>query len=128
MTSSSKPMRKVLAIAGALSVIAGSFTMIPASFAANETSSQSIPGGQNPADECRHITVSATQYQGLPGQYQLAYASATFHSLHFLLLGTSADSDRWCRRLEHLCSPELDLRLPIPDRGLYSPQCREAYR
>ena len=77
MTSSSKPMRKVLAIAGALSVIAGSFTMIPASFAANETSSQSIPGGQNPADECRHITVSATQYQGLPGQYQLAYASAT---------------------------------------------------
>ena len=77
MTSSPKPSRKLLAIAGALSVIAGSFATVPATFAANV--SASVPGGnsQNSAEECRHIAVSATQYQGLPGQYQLAYSAAT---------------------------------------------------
>ena len=77
MTSSPKPSRKLLAIAGALSVIAGSFAAVPATFAANV--SASVPGGnsQNSTEECRHIAVSATQYQGLPGQYQLAYSAAT---------------------------------------------------
>ena len=78
MTSSPKPSRKLLAIAGALSVVAGSFAAVPATFAANVSSS--VPGGnsQTSAEECRHIAVSATQYQGLPGQYQLAYSAATF--------------------------------------------------
>jgi len=77
MTSSPKPSRKLLAIAGALSVVAGSFAAVPATFAANV--SASVPGGnsQNSTEECRHIAVSATQYQGLPGQYQLAYSAAT---------------------------------------------------
>ena len=77
MTSSPKPSRKLLAIAGALSVVAGSFATVPATFAANV--SASVPGGnsQNSTEECRHIAVSATQYQGLPGQYQLAYSAAT---------------------------------------------------
>ena len=77
MTSSPKPSRKLLAIAGALSVVAGSFATHPATFAANV--SASIPGGnsQTATEECRHIAVSATQYQGLPGQYQLAYSAAT---------------------------------------------------
>ena len=77
MTSSPKPSRKLLAIAGALSVVAGSFATLPATFAANV--SASVPGGnsQASAEECRHIAVSATQYQGLPGQYQLAYSAAT---------------------------------------------------
>ena len=77
MTSSPKPSRKLLAIAGALSVVAGSFAAVPATFAANV--SASVPGGnsQTSAKECRHIAVSATQYQGLPGQYQLAYSAAT---------------------------------------------------
>ena len=77
MTSSPKPSRKLLAIAGVLSVVAGSFAAVPATFAANV--SASVPGGnsQNSAEECRHIAVSATQYQGLPGQYQLAYSAAT---------------------------------------------------
>ena len=77
MTSSPKPSRKLLAIAGALSVVAGSFAAVPAAFAANV--SASVPGGnsQNSTEECRHIAVSATQYQGLPGQYQLAYSAAT---------------------------------------------------
>ena len=77
MTSSPNPSRKLLAIAGALSVVAGSFAAVPATFAANV--SASVPGGnsQNSAEECRHIAVSATQYQGLPGQYQLAYSAAT---------------------------------------------------
>ena len=77
MTSSPKPSRKLLAIAGALSVVAGSFAAVPATFAANI--SASVPGGnsQNSTEECRHIAVSATQYQGLPGQYQLAYSAAT---------------------------------------------------
>ena len=77
MTSSPKPSRKLLAIAGALSVVAGSFAAVPATFAANV--SASVPGGnsQTSAEECRHIAVNATQYQGLPGQYQLAYSAAT---------------------------------------------------
>ena len=77
MTSSHKPSRKLLAIAGALSVVAGSFATVPATFAANV--SASVPGGNSQAstEECRHIAVSATQYQGLPGQYQLAYSAAT---------------------------------------------------
>ena len=77
MTSSHKPSRKLLAIAGALSVVAGSFATVPATFAANV--SASVPGGnsQTSTEECRHIAVSATQYQGLPGQYQLAYSAAT---------------------------------------------------
>ena len=77
MTSSPKPSRKLLAIAGALSVVAGSFATVPATFAANV--SASVPGGnsQSSTEECRHIAVSATQYQGLPGQYQLAYSAAT---------------------------------------------------
>lgn len=78
MTSSSKPSRKLLAVASALSVVAGSMTMIPASFAANGNSSlPAASSAQNSNDECRHFSVSATQYQGLPGQYQLAYAPAT---------------------------------------------------
>ena len=77
MTSSPKPSRKLLAIAGALSLVAGSFATVPATFAANV--SASVPGGNSQAstEECRHIAVSATQYQGLPGQYQLAYSAAT---------------------------------------------------
>ncbi|WP_314416469.1 LPXTG cell wall anchor domain-containing protein [Rothia mucilaginosa] len=77
MTSSPKPSHKLLAVASALSVIAGSFATVPATFAANV--SVSVPGGnsQNSTEECRHIAVSATQYQGLPGQYQLAYSVAT---------------------------------------------------
>ena len=77
MTSSPKPSHKLLAVASALSVIAGSFATVPATFAANV--SVSVPGGnsQNSTQECRHIAVSATQYQGLPGQYQLAYSAAT---------------------------------------------------
>ena len=77
MTSSPKPSRKLLAIAGALSVVAGSFAAVPATFAANV--SASVPGGnsQTSAEECRHIAVSATQYQGLLGQYQLTYSAAT---------------------------------------------------
>lgn len=77
MTSSPKPSHKLLAVASALSVIAGSFATVPATFAANV--SVSVPGGnsQNSTEECRHIAVSATQYQGLPGQYQLAYSAAT---------------------------------------------------
>ena len=77
MTSSPKPSRKLLAIAGALSVVAGSFAAVPATFAANV--SASVPGGnsQSSTEECRHIAVSAIQYQGLPGQYQLAYSAAT---------------------------------------------------
>lgn len=77
MTSSPKPSHKLLAAASALSVIAGSFATVPATFAANV--SVSVPGGnsQNSTEECRHIAVSATQYQGLPGQYQLAYSAAT---------------------------------------------------
>ena len=78
MTSSPKPSRKLLAVASALSVVAGSMTMIPASFAANGNSSlPATSSAQNSNDECRHFSVSATQYQGLPGQYQLAYAPAT---------------------------------------------------
>ena len=77
MTSSPKPSHKLLAVASVLSVIAGSFATVPATFAANV--SVSVPGGnsQNSTEECRHIAVSATQYQGLPGQYQLAYSAAT---------------------------------------------------
>lgn len=78
MTSSPKPSHKLLAVASALSVIAGSMTVIPASFAANGNSSlPAASSAQNSNDECRHFSVSATQYQGLPGQYQLAYAPAT---------------------------------------------------
>lgn len=78
MTSSPKPSRKLFAVASALSVVAGSMTMIPASFAANGNSSlPASSSAQNSNDECRHFSVSATQYQGLPGQYQLAYAPAT---------------------------------------------------
>lgn len=78
MTSSPNPAHKLLAVASALSVIAGSMTMIPASFAANGNSSlPAVSSAQNSNDECRHFSVSATQYQGLPGQYQLAYAPAT---------------------------------------------------
>lgn len=78
MTSSPKPSRKLLAVASALSVVAGSMTMIPASFAANGNSSlPAASSAQNSNDECRHFSVSATQYQGLPSQYQLAYAPAT---------------------------------------------------
>ena len=78
MTSSPKPSRKLLSVASALSVVAGSMTMIPASFAANGNSSlPAASSAQNSNDECRHFSVSATQYQGLPGQYQLAYAPAT---------------------------------------------------
>lgn len=78
MTSSPKLSRKLLAVASALSVVAGSMTMIPASFAANGNSSLPVASSaQNSNDECRHFSVSATQYQGLPGQYQLAYAPAT---------------------------------------------------
>lgn len=78
MTSSPNPARKLLAVASTLSVIAGSMTMIPASFAANGNSSlPAASSAQNSKDECRHFSVSATQYQGLPGQYQLAYAPAT---------------------------------------------------
>ena len=78
MTSLPKPSRKLLAVASALSVVAGSMTMIPASFAANGNSSlPAASSAQNSNDECRHFSVSATQYQGLPGQYQLAYAPAT---------------------------------------------------
>ena len=78
MTSSPKPSRKLLAVASALSVVAGSMTMIPASFAANGNSSlPASSSAQNSNEECRHFSVSATQYQGLPGQYQLAYAPAT---------------------------------------------------
>lgn len=78
MTSSPKPSRKLLAVASTLSVIAGSMTVIPASFAANGNSSlPAVSSAQNSNDECRHFSVSATQYQGLPGQYQLAYAPAT---------------------------------------------------
>lgn len=78
MTSSPKPSHKLLAIASALSVIAGSMTVIPASFAANGNSSlPAASSAQNSNDECRHFSVNATQYQGLPGQYQLAYAPAT---------------------------------------------------
>ena len=78
MTSSPKPSRKLLAVASALSVVAGSMTMIPASFAANDNSSlPAASSAQNSNDECRHFSVNATQYQGLPGQYQLAYAPAT---------------------------------------------------
>ena len=77
MTSSPKPSRKLLAVASALSVVVGSMTMIPASFAANGDSSlPAASSAQNSNDECRHFSVSATQYQGLPGQYQLAYAPA----------------------------------------------------
>lgn len=43
MTSSPKPSRKLLAIAGALSVVAGSFAAVPATFAANV--SASVPAG-----------------------------------------------------------------------------------
>ena len=93
MTSSPKPSRKLLAIAGALSVVAGSFAAVPATFAANV--SASVPGGnsQNSTEECRHIAVSATQYQGLPGQYQLAY-SATARPAAATLSPT-----RWTRPL-----------------------------
>ena len=78
MTSSPNPAHKLLAVASTLSVIAGSMTMIPASFAANGNSSlPAASSAQNSNDECRHFSVSATQYQGLPGQYQLAYAPAT---------------------------------------------------
>ena len=78
MTSSPKPSRKLLAVASALSVVAGSMTLLPASFAANGNSSlPAASSAQNSNDECRHFSVSATQYQGLPGQYQLAYAPAT---------------------------------------------------
>ena len=78
MTSSPKPSHKLLAVASALSVVAGSMTMIPASFAANDNSSlPAASSAQNSNDECRHFSVNATQYQGLPGQYQLAYAPAT---------------------------------------------------
>lgn len=78
MTSSPKPSHKLLAVASALSVIAGSMTVIPASFAANGNSSlPAASSAQNSNNECRHFSVSATQYQGLPGQYQLAYAPAT---------------------------------------------------
>ena len=77
MTSSPKPSRKLLAIAGALSVVAGSFAAVPATFAANVSASVTGGNSQNSTEECRHIAVSATQYQGLPGQYQLAYSAAT---------------------------------------------------
>lgn len=78
MTSSPKPSRKLLVVASALSVVAGSMTLLPASFAANGNSSlPASSSAQNSNDECRHFSVSATQYQGLPGQYQLAYAPAT---------------------------------------------------
>lgn len=77
MTSSPKPSRKLLAIAGALSVVAGSFATVPATFAANVSASVLGGNSQSSTEECRHISVSATQYQGLPGQYQLAYSAAT---------------------------------------------------
>ncbi|WP_279791147.1 LPXTG cell wall anchor domain-containing protein [Rothia sp. RSM292] len=77
MISSPKPSRKLLAIAGALSVVAGSFATVPATFAANVSASVPCGNSQTSTEECRHIAVSATQYQGLPGQYQLAYSAAT---------------------------------------------------
>ena len=121
MTSSPKPSRKLLAIAGVLSVVAGSFAAVPATFAANV--SASVPGGnsQNSAEECRHIAVSATQYQGLPGQYQLAYSAATSS----LYTSFPADSDRWRRHLERCIHPEPCYCLPVPDHGLY---CTWRYR
>ena len=121
MTSSPKPSRKLLAIAGALSVVAGSFAAVPATFAANV--SASVPGGnsQNSTEECRHIAVSATQYQGLPGQYQVAYSQA--HHKIFLLLRTPADSDRWRRHLERCIHPEPCHCLPVPDHRLHRTWC-----
>ena len=116
MTSSPKPSRKLLAVASALSVVAGSMTMIPASFAANGNSSlPAASSAQNSNDECRHFSVSATQYQGLPGQYQLAY----LYPVHFLLLRPSSDPDRRFGLLECLLRTEPCIGLPVPDRGLH---------
>ena len=119
MTSSPKPSHKLLAVASALSVIAGSFATVPATFAANV--SVSVPGGnsQNSTQECRHIAVSATQYQGLPGQYQLAYSAATSS------LRTPAGTDRWRRHLERCIRPGPHRCLPVSDHGLY---CTWRYR
>ena len=55
------PLHKALAAAGSFSLIAASFAAVPAAFAA-----------ETPATG---YSVSATQTQGLPGQYQVAYSA-----------------------------------------------------
>ncbi|MDO5749960.1 MAG: excalibur calcium-binding domain-containing protein [Rothia sp. (in: high G+C Gram-positive bacteria)] len=54
-------LRKVLATAGALSMVAGSFVAVPAAFAADNASTG--------------YSVSAQRTQGLPGQYQVAHSA-----------------------------------------------------
>ena len=68
----SRPMQRALASAGAVSLVVASLSAIPASFA-NEQ--QPAPHDNNSG--CRNIAITADRYQGLPGEYQLAYSNYT---------------------------------------------------
>lgn len=120
MTSSPKPSRKLLAVASALSVVAGSMTMIPASFAANGNSSlPAASSAQNSNDECRHFSVSGYPVSGSARPVPAGLRTGYLYPVHFLLLRPSSDPDRRFGLLECLLRTEPCIGLPVPDRGLH---------
>ena len=77
MTYSHKsPMHKLLASAGAVSIVAASFAAVPASFAAENPPAAAAENN----GPCRHVAATATSYQGLPGEYQLAYSNGNLYT------------------------------------------------
>ena len=68
----SRPMQRALASAGAVSLVVASLSAIPASFA-----NEQQPAPHDTSSGCRNIAITADRYQGLPGEYQLAYSNYT---------------------------------------------------
>ena len=80
MTYSHKsPMHKLLASAGAVSIVAASFAAVPASFAAENPPAAAAENN----GPCRHVAATATSYQGLPVNisWRIRTATCTPHSL-----------------------------------------------
>ena len=68
----SRPTQRALASAGAVSLVMASLSAMPASFA-----NEQQPAPHDNSSGCRNIAITADRYQGLPGEYQLAYSDYT---------------------------------------------------
>ena len=68
----SRPTQRALASAGAVSLVVASLSAMPASFA-----NEQQPAPHDNSSGCRNIAITADRYQGLPGEYQLAYSDYT---------------------------------------------------
>ena len=68
----SRPTQRALASAGAVSLVMASLSAMPASFA-----NEQQPAPHDTSSGCRNIAITADRYQGLPGEYQLAYSNYT---------------------------------------------------